>query len=220
MNTDKNNAFDALRHCASTSDLQQLPVVAEALSTYLRTQDIDFSFCGINAFRHTGKTWLASKFVAAFDGRVTTYIDQPISATKLLSIWLLDQVFYRPDLEDSDILRETERLRSHFAQPVRCVLDISFAYGTLAINSATPATCSGGGPSADAATPNHCAMRCWPPAARSTCGSEVPASNRRSARKRSRVCHESRHPGRNRPPQNSGGGASTFSVSAVCWFRN
>ena len=135
MNTDKNNAFDALRHCASTSDLQQLPVVAEALSTYLRTQDIDFSFCGINAFRHTGKTWLASKFVAAFDGRVTTYIDQPISATKLLSIWLLDQVFYRPDLEDSDILRETERLRSHFAQPVRCVLDISFAYGTLAINS-------------------------------------------------------------------------------------
>ncbi len=136
MNNGASNALTALTqrlHSASSS--ADLPAISKAISTYLCARNIRFSFCGINTFRRARETWLTSKYTAARDGRVTTSIDQPISAPRLLGFWQLKRVFYRPDLERSDAFRETDILRATFAQPVRCVLDISFAYGSLAVNS-------------------------------------------------------------------------------------
>lgn len=135
MNTEKNSALDELRQVLTTASSEHLPAVAQSLRAYLRAKGLHFSFCGINLFRHTRATWLSSQYIAAFDGEITTLIDQPISAPKLLGIWQPEHVLYRPNLERSDTFREAGQLSNLFAQPVRCVLDVSFAYGTLAINS-------------------------------------------------------------------------------------
>jgi|GEM_PF-973641 len=136
MNTDQNSAFATLRQRTRTaSNSEDLAAVATALSAYLHARNIRFSFCGINLFHRTRDIWFVNKYIATSDEQIITIVDHPISAPKLLDIWQPERVLYRPDLDNSDPFREARRQRADFAQPVRCALDISFAYGTLAVNS-------------------------------------------------------------------------------------
>ena len=50
-------------------------------------------------------------------------------------IWRAGEVAYRRDLEREDIYQENAYLEELFGGPVRCVLDVPFSHGTLAINS-------------------------------------------------------------------------------------
>ncbi|MFT5377235.1 MAG: PAS domain S-box-containing protein, partial [Candidatus Latescibacterota bacterium] len=136
MSKGEDNALAALRQRTSkASSSEDLAAVVEAVSVYLRAKDVGFAFCGINTYRRTQGIWLTSHYMAAHDGQITTNINHPISVPRLLRLWHPEHVLYRPDLERADTFREVDYLRTSFKQPVRCVLDISFAYGTLAVNS-------------------------------------------------------------------------------------
>jgi len=53
----------------------------------------------------------------------------------LRQIWRRGEVAYRPDLDAEDIYREGPHIETAFGLPVRTVLDVPFANGTLALNS-------------------------------------------------------------------------------------
>ncbi len=110
--------------------------VLSVLKEGLHELEISFHNCGINLVdsRRTPTV------------RITSLGDEG-EEKELLETWAHDLIFqfwqagvpvYRRDLQTEDIYGEHRGQLEHFRYPVRCILDIPFAYGTLAINSVEP----------------------------------------------------------------------------------
>jgi signal transduction histidine kinase len=54
------------------------------------------------------------------------------------SFWREQEIVYRRDLEKEDVYGEATMIRTYMASPIRSVVDVPFAYGTLAVNSLEP----------------------------------------------------------------------------------
>jgi PAS domain S-box-containing protein len=107
--------------------------VAEAVWASLETLGVPFHECGINVVEQGGA------IVRAYD-RVRTGAwcdltkEDPRAAAAVLDMWRLGQVVYRHDLSAEDPFAETQPMQPIYGS-VRCVLDVPFSHGTLAINS-------------------------------------------------------------------------------------
>ena len=56
----------------------------------------------------------------------------------ILQIWRQGEIAYRRDLAAKDEHREASQIEGLFQRPVRSVIDVPFAQGTLAVNSPRP----------------------------------------------------------------------------------
>ena len=116
-----------------------ISVVLTELRTALREQELDIHECGINLV--SGAQRLLG------DGTDDAYsLDvssgwQPAAGhggEVIERIWRQQRTAYRPDLRAEDPYAESANLLQAFGVPVRAVVDVPFAMGTLAVNSLRP----------------------------------------------------------------------------------
>lgn len=67
--------------------------------------------------------------------------DDPVAAARILAMWRAGEPAYREDLFVDDPFGEAEAIRSVYGD-VRCILDVPFSHGTLAVNALQPAAFS------------------------------------------------------------------------------
>ena len=111
--------------------------VAEAVWESLEALEIPFLQCGINIVEQ-GPERVVRCYDRVRDGvwRDLTR-DDPRAAAAVLDIWGAGEVVYRRDLKVEDPLGEAVRIGQVYGD-VRCVLDVPFSHGTLAVNAAEP----------------------------------------------------------------------------------
>ncbi len=61
-----------------------------------------------------------------------------VQFSTVVTWWRSSSPTYRPDLESDDPYHELQALRQGYGPAVRCVLDVPFSHGTIAINSTRP----------------------------------------------------------------------------------
>jgi two-component sensor histidine kinase len=89
-----------------------------------------YTACGLNLVRADGS------FITHTMERDTDWIPPPAEGPQPLvkAFWEAGQVVYRADLEAEDPHDELRWMEGIFDGPVRCVIDIPFSHGTLALN--------------------------------------------------------------------------------------
>jgi PAS domain S-box-containing protein len=112
---------------------EDLDAVVAALATALDDLGLQYTDCGVNWVNAeaAGGATLASRSRAGDWGPPT----EPFGAATVRRVWGSRQVAYRADLDRDDPFAERELLARYFGHPVRCVVDVPFAYGTVAVNS-------------------------------------------------------------------------------------
>ncbi len=112
-------------------DIEQLLVT---LRLGLEQLEVPFYKCGINVFDESGETLVMRSHNMDQQGQwQTAQISNPESAGAHL--WRQKEVVYREDLEREDPYGERDGLSRAYGAAIRSVLDVPFAYGTLALNS-------------------------------------------------------------------------------------
>ena len=112
---------------------EELDAVVAALAAALDDLGLQYTDCGVNwieAETAVGAT-LASRSRDGDWGPRT----EPFGAATVQRVWEGRQIAYRPDLDRDDPFAERQLLERYFGHPVRCVVDVPFAYGTVAVNS-------------------------------------------------------------------------------------
>lgn len=94
-----------------------------------------YTACGINLVREGG-----SSFVVHSMERGTDWIPPPGEGPQpvIERFWREGKIVYRRDLEKDDPYGEGAWLKTVFKEPARCILDIPFSHGTLALNHTQP----------------------------------------------------------------------------------
>ncbi len=111
--------------------------VAEAVWESLEALEVPFKHCGINVVEQG-----PDRVVRAYDRlRQGEWKDlarqDPPAAAAVIGMWKAGEVVYRHDLEVEDRLDEAASMRQAY-EGVRCVLDVPFSHGTLAVNATAP----------------------------------------------------------------------------------
>lgn len=114
--------------------------VLGAMREALEMARIPFQTCGVNVVDTTSEPTQISAYNT--DGRASWKGVSLPGAEVILQIWRAGRPVYRRDLEQEDPYQERANIERSFGHPVRSVLDIPFARGTLAINSPQPAAFS------------------------------------------------------------------------------
>jgi len=127
--------YQAILSMAQTSDLEAVLI---AVRDGLCQLEVPFVGCGVNVVdaasdppsvdlhaMMAGEHWHRLHLESGHVGSET-----------ILRIWRNQEVAYRRDLEAEDPYGEAERVR--WRAPVRAILDVPFAQGTLAVNSTRP----------------------------------------------------------------------------------
>lgn len=111
--------------------------VAKAVWESLEALEIPFLQCGINIVEQ-GPERVVRCYDRVCDGvwRNLTQ-DDPLAAAAVLDMCGAGEVVYRRDLKVEDPLGEAVRIGQVYGD-VRCVLDVPFSHGTLAVNAAEP----------------------------------------------------------------------------------
>ena len=111
--------------------------VAEAVWESLETLEIPFLECRINVVE-SGLQPVVRSYDRGRDGvwRDLTR-DDPRAAAAVLEMWEAGEVVYRRDLTVEDPLEEAKATGRIYGE-VRCLLDVPFSHGTLAVNAAEP----------------------------------------------------------------------------------
>ncbi|MCC7263160.1 MAG: hypothetical protein IT369_11640 [Candidatus Latescibacteria bacterium] len=117
--------------------------VLEVLRDQVRLLGVQFRALGVNVIdQETEKTSL--RYVTRTQPgeevrwEVLVVPEAPVAGGPIPLAWRSRQMLYRPDLHQEDIYRERSWADSHPISPVRCVVDVPFSHGTLAINSPSP----------------------------------------------------------------------------------
>jgi two-component sensor histidine kinase len=98
------------------------------------TLGLRYTACGINLVRDGGG------FVTHSMERGTDWIPPPGEGPQpvIERFWREGHVVYRRDLQSDDPFGERRWLERVFAKPARCIIDIPFSHGTLALNHTEP----------------------------------------------------------------------------------
>jgi len=117
-----------------TGDIEQiLQVVRESI----KTMDIEFDHCGINiADVVEGRDVAFVTYALSREGGVVES-GHHAGFEALVAAWHEGDLLYRRDLEREDLYGELVWFKRDYAG-IRCVLDVPFKHGTLAINSRRP----------------------------------------------------------------------------------
>ncbi len=125
---------DAIWSMEHSTDMRR---VLDALRQGLDQLDIPYLAYGVNVI--SGAEMHVNAFSHLPDERdVFHWVDSGGGIDILRTIWQSKQIAYRRDLEVEDPYGERERLSEGFGAPLRCIVDVPFAYGTLAVNSTVP----------------------------------------------------------------------------------
>ena len=118
----------------------EITSVVQTLENGLKELGIAFQDCGINLVdRHDVPPTVFSLRLRSEGWRKA---EAERGADIVLQIWRGGEVVYRRDLEAEDGYQERVSIEGIFAKRVRSVVDVPFAHGTLAVNSAHPDTFS------------------------------------------------------------------------------
>jgi PAS domain S-box-containing protein len=100
---------------------------------------LPFRNCGVNLVEAQSDPPLV-RFHTMAPGSYWTFASPEDQAAKIvLGFWRAQQVVYRKDLEQEDLYGERDNVRRDHGPAIRCIVDVPFLYGTLAVNSAEPA---------------------------------------------------------------------------------
>jgi len=118
----------------SSEDLEKL---VDAMPEILEVLHIKFNNCGVN----TVDTNRVSEVAEARDlvKQNTSFgkVDTESASTAIFKLWQGQKTAYRSDIEKEDIYGEKERVDQYYPG-VRCIIDVPFSHGTLAVNSKIP----------------------------------------------------------------------------------
>ena len=125
---------DAISAMAASDDIQR---VLSALSAGMRRLAIPFQDCGINLVEAQPQPHVVASYCLGREGKwIPT--EMAWGQDLILEIWRCVVPAYRRDLLAEDKYGERREYPGYFGHSVRCVLDIPFAFGTLAVNSDEP----------------------------------------------------------------------------------
>jgi hypothetical protein len=125
---------DAIAQMQSSDDIQH---ILSVLKDGLHELEIPFQDCGINLIGPQRDPAVVSLNSLGKEGGWIPPT-QAWGQDLVLQFWKAGVPVYRRDLQAEDVYGERDRYLEYFGHPVRCVLDIPFAYGTLAVNSEKP----------------------------------------------------------------------------------
>ena len=111
--------------------------ILSVLKEGLRELEIPFHDCGINLVDSHRDPAVVSLNSLGREGEWLP--SDPVWGQDIVfQFWKAGVPVYRRDLETEDIYDERKKILEYFGHPVRCVLDVPFVYGTIAINSERP----------------------------------------------------------------------------------
>ena len=113
-------------------DMQGLLV---SLYGALKDLGVEFGDCSVQIVDE-GKEHFASYYLGP--DRVRPVVETPLRGSSVYEGWRHARVIYRRDLDEEDRYDERRGIREDSSGPVRCVLDVPFSHGTIAINSLQP----------------------------------------------------------------------------------
>ena len=122
---------------AKMESSDEIKNVLAVLKEGLHELEIPFQDCGINLVDPHRDPAVVSLNSLGKEGEWKEP-DQAWGQDLVFQFWQAGVPVYRRDLQAEDIYDERRDFTKYFGHPVRCVLDIPFAYGTLAINSEEP----------------------------------------------------------------------------------
>lgn len=117
-----------MRHSDEIGDV--LAVLADGL----RKLEIPFQYCGINLIDTDIEAGAVHITGLGRDG-IWRGPEQVLGQDLVFQFWQNGVPVYRRDLEAEDLYDEREACQEYLGQVVRCILDIPFAHGTLAVSS-------------------------------------------------------------------------------------
>jgi PAS domain S-box-containing protein len=101
----------------------------------LRAMGVPFVAYSINILDDPADRSMARAHVHHLDDEGKWVENSADEAEAILQFYRAGTYTYRRDLEREDPYGERARIYNHFDKPVRCILDVPFAYGTIAVNS-------------------------------------------------------------------------------------
>ena len=125
---------DAVWGMVASTDVERVLV---ALRDGLDELGVDYQDCGINWIARVQQVEAAT--INSFSrGTDRVSLAQAFGSELIARFWRQGTPVYRPDLWADDRFQEREGLARNFDHPVRCILDVPFSHGTLAVNSDRP----------------------------------------------------------------------------------
>ena len=118
------------------ADPDDIKHVMVAVRQGLQDLDIPFFNCGINIVEDGSNPLKIRTHTMTREGAWVEL--SPDGLSTLYHIWEGGEPIYRRDLEKEDVYAEGDGIRRDYDLPIRCVLDVPFSHGTLAVNSTEP----------------------------------------------------------------------------------
>ena len=135
---DQDQAIQRIRELVGQMEGEaDIQPVLVAMRQALQARDIPFLACGINIVDDSTDPPTV-RFNAMLEDGVSFETGQDSDPNIVLQFWRSGQVQYRRDFEKEDPFGEREILAHSMGRPIRSVVDVPFAYGTLALNSEIP----------------------------------------------------------------------------------
>ena len=108
-----------------------------AIRDGLRDLEVPFQGVGINVVESNSEDRFGVRYFESVgaEGRWRRS-NMELGDEQIIDMWRKGVPVYRPNLEAEDLYREQRDLEQGFSGPVRSVIDVPFADGTLAVNSA------------------------------------------------------------------------------------
>jgi signal transduction histidine kinase/CheY-like chemotaxis protein len=127
---------DAIWTMTHSTDMDR---VMTALHEGLTALSLPFLAYGVNLVREDEQGIRVTCYTdrGKGDGRWQT-VASPEAIRIIGTFWREQKIVYRRDLDQDDPYHEAEMLRAYIGPPVRSVVDVPFAYGTLAVDSPQP----------------------------------------------------------------------------------
>lgn len=127
---------DAIWRMKNSDDMEGLMA---ALRNGLESLAFPFHAYGVNLFIvENDKTHLSCFTDLGVGHERWEKVDKGAGFAIIRQIWESQKIAYRRDLDVEDPFHEIEGLREYIGVPIRSVIDVPFAYGTLAVNSLLP----------------------------------------------------------------------------------
>lgn len=122
---------------------EDIHTVLQVMQAELRQVGIAYQALGVNVIDPDTEEVTARYLARSLPGTEERWIfrdehDAGIRGGAMVDFWKGRKVVYRPDLHVEDPYGERAWADPHPGRPARCVLDVPFSHGTLALNSPLP----------------------------------------------------------------------------------
>ncbi|MBI2502458.1 MAG: PAS domain S-box protein, partial [Candidatus Latescibacteria bacterium] len=126
---------EAIWRMGSSRDMEGILV---AVRNSLEELGVPFDHCGVNLVdAHMAPPGIRSHNMTQ-EGQWVQVEPHVPGARTILQIWGQQEVAYRKDLRTADPYGEAGVIAAVFGPDIRCVIDLPFSHGTLAVNSTAP----------------------------------------------------------------------------------